>query len=102
VTLTVATPPGAHAALMAGLTIPTFLFGGLGLWHLKRRNGIRPSGRFTAWTIVLVALIPGLMGLIGCGSKGPMAQPTPSPISVTVTATSDSLSHNTTLSITVQ
>jgi hypothetical protein len=102
VTLTIATSAGAHAALMTGLTFPTFLLGGLGLWRRKRRNGIRPSGLRDAWVVVLAALILGLAGCVGCGSKGPMAQPSAGPFSVTVTATSGSLSHNTTLRITVQ
>jgi uncharacterized protein (TIGR03118 family) len=102
VTLTVATSASAHTALMAGLALPTFLFGGLGLWRRKRQVLVPRARRFSAWVIVLAALVVGLAGLVGCGSKGPMAQSSAGPISVMVTATSGSLSHTTTLSLTVQ
>jgi hypothetical protein len=67
-----------------------------------RRTGRRWKG--TAWLVVALAGAALAAGLTGCGgsSSSNTSPPPPQSYTLTITATSGSLSHSTTVNLTVQ
>jgi len=91
---------------IAALTFPCFLLGSIGVIGRNRFLGkckdLHRRVRDTWMLFGIAALCVILLGATGCGSGSRTTQPSPQTASLLVTATAGSVSHTTTLSLTVQ
>jgi uncharacterized protein (TIGR03118 family) len=102
-TVTVTVTPSARGQLVsiAGQAFPGMLIAGIGIWVRTRRAGQHLGGR-NYWIIAIACLGVGLSAMTGCSSGSRAMQPSGGMASIVVTASANSVSHNTTLNLTVQ
>ncbi len=82
---------------LGGLALATLLLPFAGSRKLRRAAGSMPLGMI-AFTLLSLGAV---LGLTGCGAGGLFGHP-PSTYTITVTGTSSSLSHSTTVNLTIQ
>jgi hypothetical protein len=93
VTLTATAGASSQPMAVAGAIFPGLLLAGICVAERKRVRG---------WMIVLGIATLGMVSMTACGGYGRMMQPTSRMASIVVTVTAGSVSHTSTLSVTVQ